>query len=136
MGVASYSEDILTRFLEATETMPIVISSLLPRHHCPFCPKTFEDRQSLSDHVYSQHHGDRPVLVIGGREPDQTSTIRQSLRREQIAVENCSAVRVRINGVWQNDTIPQTVPKLLSRETDALIDLELVNRFDGIAATG
>lgn len=133
MGVASYREDDLTRFLEATETVPIFGPPRPPRHHCPFCTETFEDRHSLSDHLSSSHHGDRPVLVIGGREPDQTSTIRQPLRTGQIAVENCSAARVSLNGVWQDEVSPQTVPTLLSRETDAVIDLELINRFDEVA---
>jgi hypothetical protein len=134
MGVASYREDDLMRFLEATEGLPILGWPTPPRHHCPFCAETFEDRHALSDHLASIHRGERPVLMIGGREPDQTSTIRQPLRAAQIAVENCSAARVRLNSAAQPEMPPIAVLTLLSEQTDAVIDLVLINRFDEVAA--
>ena len=133
MGVASYREDDLTRFLESMETVPEFRPPGPPHHHCPFCPEIFENRQLLSTHLSSSHHGDRPVLVIGGREPDKTSTIRQQLHTGQIAVENCSAVRVRLNGVWQAEESAEALPILLSREMDAVVELELINNFDEVA---
>ena len=131
--MSHHREDDLTRFLEATEAMPVFGPPEPPRHYCPFCTETLPDRHSLSDHLSARHHGDRPVLLIAGREPDQTSTIRQSLRMEQIAVENCSVAHLRVNGIWQNEVSWRAVPTLLSREADAVIDLELVNRFDEVA---
>jgi hypothetical protein len=133
VGAASYLEDDLTRFFEATEPLPIFGPPGHPRHHCPFCKETFEDRHLLSKHLSAKHHGNRPVLLINGREPDRIATIRQALQREQIAVENCSMVRVCLNGIRQDDASPQGVPELLSHETDATIILELINRFDETA---
>ncbi len=133
MGVASYLEDDLTRFLEATQTLSVFGPPSPPRHHCPFCGKSFEDRRRLSQHLFSSHHGDRPVLLIAGREPDQTSTIRQRLHTDQFAIENCSAMRVRVNGVWQKDMALHAVALRLSQERDAVVELELVNRFDEVA---
>lgn len=127
-------EDDLTRFLEATEGLPVLGLPVPPRHHCPFCAETFENRHALSEHLASIHRGERPVLIIGGREPDQTSTIRQPLQAAQIAVENCSAARVRLNSALQPEMPPKAVPKLLSEQTDAVIDLVLINRFDEVAA--
>ena len=133
MGVVSYREDDLYRYLEATETVPAFGPPGPPRHHWPFCAESFEDGHRLREHLSSSPHGDRPVLLIAGREPDQTSTISQLLLTDQISIENCSAVSVRFNGVLQNDMELQSVATLLSRETNAIIELELVNRFDEVA---
>ena len=78
MGVASYREDDLTRYLEATET-PSVWGPWVPVYRCPFCSETFEDRQPLNDHLSSRHRGHRPILLVGGLEPDRITTIRQRL---------------------------------------------------------
>lgn len=133
MGFASYAEDDLTRFFEATGPVPVFGPPEPPRQYCPFCSETFEDRHALSDHLSFSHHGDRPILVIGGREPDQTSTIRQPLRTEQITIENCSTACVSLNGVRQGEVSREAVATLLSQETDAVIDLDLVNHFDEVA---
>lgn len=135
MGAASYQEDILRRFFEATETTTSILGPPAPpRHFCPFCNNFFTDRFLLSDHLSSSHSGSRPVLVIAGTEPGQISTFRQPLRMEQIAVENCTVARLRLNGVIQDEVLPQNVPTLLSRETDADFCLNLINQFDEVAA--
>lgn len=135
MGAASYQEDILRRFFEATETTRQLLGSPAPpRHYCPFCNASFTDRYLLSDHLSTRHTGSRPVLVIAGIEPNQISTFRQTLRPEQIAVENCTAVRVRFNGVIQEKVPPQSVAALLSRQNDADVCLDLFNRFDEMTA--
>lgn len=133
MGVASYQEDDLTRFLESTEA-PLVFKPLSPpRHYCPFCVESFANRHALTDHLSSSHWGDRPVLVIRGREPDRRSTIRQPVRSEDITIGNCSHVLARLNGGRLQHLAPHRVPVLLSRESDAVVDLELVNCFDEVA---
>ena len=134
MGAASYREDVLNRFFEATEALPLLGPLGPPRHHCPFCTETFDDRHALSAHLSSRHHGDRPVLLISGREPDGISTIRQFIRTDEISIENCSSARVRLNGIWMDDLSPSRVPSLLSRETDAVLEIELANRFDEVAS--
>ena len=57
--------------------------------------------------------------MIGGREPDLTSKIRQPLRPAQIAVEYCSEARVRLNGASQSELPLKDLPTLLSAQTDA-----------------
>lgn len=133
MGVASYREDDLTRYLEATET-PLVWGQLAPVYLCPFCSETFEDRQLLSNHLSSRHYGLRPILLIRGWEPDRITTIRQRLWEPQIVVDNCSDVHMRVNGTRCDGILQQDVPRLLAKESDAVIELELVNRFDDVAA--
>lgn len=133
MGVASYREDDLTRYLEATETPP-VWGPLTPVYPCPFCSETFEDRQLLSNHLSSRHRGHRPILLVGGWEPDRITTIRQQLWEPQIAVENCSDVHIRVDGTRRDGLLQQDIPRLLAQETDAVIELELVNHFDDVAA--
>ena len=133
MGIASYREDDLARYFEATETMPVSMP-LIPLHHCPFCSETFEERKLLSDHLSARHHGHRPVLMINGREPGQIATIRQRLPAPKITVDNCSVMHMLVNGIQLNSVSPEDIPRLLAQQTDAVIKLELVNRFDDVAA--
>ena len=133
MGVASYREDDLTRYLEATDT-PLVWGSLAPVYLCPFCNETFEDRQLLSSHLSSRHRGRRPILLIAGWEPERITTIRQRLWAPQIVVENCSDVHMQINGTRRDGLLQQDIPQILALESDAVIELELVNCFDDMAA--
>lgn len=81
----------------------------------------------------TNHQGSRPVLVIGGREPGRISTFRQPLAAEQIVVENCTYIRLRINGIWHKEKAPQALATVVSREMNADIDLVLVNSFDEVA---
>ena len=115
--------------------MPELMPSGPPRHKCPFCPETFENKHSLSNHLSSNHHGERPVLLIAGREPGRISAVRQPLHTEQIIVENCSLARVSLNGSRQNEIPPYAVAALLAKEVDAIIEIELVNRYDAVAST-
>ena len=133
MGVASYREDDLTRYLEATET-PAVWGPWAPVYRCPFCSETFEDRQPLNDHLSSRHRGHRPILLVGGWEPDRITTIRQRLWESHIAIENCSDVHVRVNGIRRDGLLQHNIPRLLAQETDAVIELELVNKFNDLAS--
>jgi len=134
MGAASYREDDLTRFLEATEAPVVPTGPAPPRNHCPLCAKYFVDRHFLSDHLSTEHRGSRPVLLIEGVEPDQTSTIRQRVHRSRVSVENCSEVRIRIDGTLLDHLTPTRVPELLCGERNSIVELEMVNRFDRAAA--
>lgn len=129
MGVASYREDDLTRFLEATEP-PVRSQPWFPRHYCPFCGDVFDDGPKLQTHLSEKHHGERPVLIVAGREPDAIATINQSPKDGEVVVENCTSIRLRQNGRQIVDPSPQALYTLLSNETDAILDIELVNQFD------
>lgn len=86
VGFASYREDDLFRFLDATTNVPDPSEALPQRYRCPFCAESFEDQHTLSAHLSARHRGDRPVLMIAGREPDRVSTIRQPLPTSEIVL--------------------------------------------------
>ena len=74
------------------------------------------------------------MLLIGDWEPNRITTIRQRLWEPQIAIENCSGVHMRVNGTRRDRLLQQHIPRLLAQEPDAVIELELANRFDDVAA--
>jgi hypothetical protein len=99
VGIASYREDIFLRFLEATNKPPPIVPELTLTHYCPFCGEGFVDATSLTAHLSRRHHGARPVLLVDGGEPDQTSTIRHPLRADQIVIApDNTAAHLRMNG--------------------------------------
>jgi len=102
---------------------------------CPFCAATFRVTRELTNHLGDQHRGGRPILLLQGREPAQLQQHRvgTSLRRVDVVLQNCSAAVVSINAGPQQALAPAELPKLLSSQTDALIDLELANQFDPAA---
>ena len=134
MGIASYREDIFLRFLESTDKRPPIVPELPPTHYCPFCTEGFVDTTSLTAHLSQRHHGTRPVLFIGGREPDQISVIRETLSSDQIVIlPEDAAAHLRMNGEWVAVRGTIGVKGLLSRERDAEITVDLVHRFDPVA---
>ena len=132
MGVASYREDLLTRYYEGRPT--VVSSSAATRYRCPFCNESFETKGELSAHRSSAHRGKRPILLIKGREPASNETIRQALRPDDIEAVDCTSVRIRRNGVaMPPGTLPNILCDRIACETDALLECELVNEFDPAA---
>ena len=105
------------------------------RIRCPFCMVSFRLTRELTEHLGDRHRGGRPILLLQGREPAQLQQhpVGTSLRRADIVLQNCSAAVVSINAGPRQALAPAELPKLLSSQTDALIDLELANQFDSAA---
>jgi hypothetical protein len=127
-------EDAWDAYLEAQPTAEPPPPELV-RIRCPFCAASFRLARELTDHFGDQHHGERPVLLLQGREPAQLQQHRigTSLRRADVILQNCSTAVVSINAGPQLALAPAELPKLLSSQTDALIDLQLANQFDPAA---
>lgn len=132
MGVASYREDLLTRYYEGRPAA--VPPPATVRYRCPFCNESFETKGELNAHRSSAHRGERPILLIKGREPATNETIRQALRPDDIEAVNCTSVRIRRNGVaMPPDSVPNILCDRIACEKDALLECELVNEFDPAA---
>ncbi len=130
MGFASYYEDDMLR----SSPLPLPLTpgkQLLP---CPFCGERFDDQRSLNDHLSLKHVGERPILMVSGREPDQSSRFTQPLAAAQIGIKNSSTAYIEVNGLAKKEVSPHDVPKLLSQKTDANIKIQLANRFDNVAS--
>jgi hypothetical protein len=133
MGVASYREDIYLQFLESTARAPDFIPPGPPDQICPFCGDRFKDQRRLVEHLSSAHRGDRPVLLLYGREPDRHCQIAYRLRKENMLIQNCTSARLRIDGHETMDVPSSRVGSLLASAVDSIVDLELANRFDNSA---
>jgi hypothetical protein len=133
MGVASYREDIYLRFLESTAPLLDLPESGPVRESCPFCEQTFLTHSALLQHLTKVHRGDRPLLLIGGREPDAVYKIHHKLQVSRIVVRNCTNVQVTVDGRRQPPTSLRRIANLLAAQVDSTIVLELVNRFDAVA---
>jgi hypothetical protein len=135
MGFASYDGSIIERFLQATEPAFGDGVGTPPAHCCPFCHEPFEGYDGLLDHLAELHRGDRLILLLAGREPNSRDTIREKLHKTQILVKNCTTVRARINGNWITKNLsPRNLPALLAKQIDSVVDLQLSNRYDKVAA--
>lgn len=132
MGVASYREDLLTAFFERTQTE--IPRSRPPLHSCPFCYAGFDDRSALLKHLSVQHRGERPILRISGRELAGNAIIRQSIHSDDIEILNCTSINIKKNGDVRPDQRPDILSDWLVRETDAVVEVKLVNKFDPAAA--
>lgn len=133
MGFASYREDDLTRFLAATDPSPMP-RPRVPQHHCPFCNKVFDTGTALTAHLSSEHRGDRPVLVIAGREPDQSATIRRKPIPDDISIENYTTIKARLNGRVLQGITEEQLRVLLAEQASAILDIDLINEFEPAAA--
>lgn len=131
MGVASYREDLLTAYYEGTQG--VLPEARPPLHCCPFCGEDFDDRNALTLHLSSIHRGERPILRIGGREPETRGTIRHALRDDDIEVVNCTSVRIRKSGIELPHRTPDSVRGPLLGETDTVLEVDLINEFDSSA---
>ena len=105
------------------------------RIRCPFCTASFSLARELTAHLGDKHRGERPILLLRGLEPAQLQhhRIGTSLRRADVILQNCSAATVSVNAGPQQTLTPAELPKLLSSQTDALIDMQLSNQFDPAA---
>src|SRR3979411_1652932 len=131
MGVASYREDIYLRFLESTDRAADDFTPPGPPGEiCPFCGDHFKDQNSLIEHLSDAHRGDRPFLLLYGREPDRRSRISYRTPKERILVQNCTSARLRIDGRAPMDISPTRIGRLLASEVDSIVELELENKFD------
>ncbi len=134
MTIGWIQEDAWDAYLEAQPTTePPPPGPVLIR--CPFCAANFRHTRELTDHLSDRHRGERPILLLQGLEPahNQPQRVGTSLRRTDVILQNCSSAIVSINGGPQQALAPDELPKLLSSQTDALIDLKLANKFDSAA---
>ncbi len=134
MTIGWILEDAWDAYLEAQPTAEPPPPEPV-RIRCPFCAASFRLTRELTDHLSDQHRGERPILMLQGLEPAQLQQHRvgTSLRRADVILRNCSAAVVSINAGPQQALAPTDLPKLLSSQTDALIDVELANQFDPAA---
>lgn len=133
MGVASYREDIYLRFLESAEQVPDAFVAGPPDEICPFCGSHFENQSDLLEHLSEAHRGDRPILLLHGREPDQHCQIGYRLLKDRILVKNCTSAHLRINGRPHVDVPSERVARLIADEIDSILEVELENKFDASA---
>jgi len=127
-------EDAWDAYLEAQPT--VEPSPPEPaRVRCPFCTASFSSARELTAHLGDKHRGERPILLLRGMEPAQLQhhRIGTSLRRADIILQNCSAAVVIVNAGPHQALAPAELPKFLSSQTDALIDIQLSNLFDPAA---
>ena len=131
MGLASYHEDLLTAFLEGKPT--VFPRPAAPLHRCPFCSLDFARKKDLGEHLSLIHRGERPVLLIEGHEPARDAAIRQAIRTDDIVVENCTMIRISKSGVALPEDSPDALRALLLSETNTLLEIDLLNKFDPAA---
>ena len=80
------------------------------------------------------HRGERPILLISGREPSSNGAIRQAIREDDIVLKNCTLARISRNGVTLPEDSPEELRALLGRETSTVLEFDLLNQFDSAAS--
>jgi hypothetical protein len=133
MALASFREDIYERYSDDTFTHQRIGPPPPPRHRCPLCSKSFDDDRSLMHHIGDAHRGDPPVLLIAGRTPGREVVVIRAFGQDEVSVQNCTEVWVRESPGERRSYAPRQLPRLLASLKDALVDLELLNRFEPLA---
>ncbi len=134
MGVASYREDIFFRFLENTD--PVAdgfVPAGPPGAVCPFCGGHFSDQPSLIEHLSDAHRGDRPILLLHGREPDRYTRIGYRMHKDRILLQNCTSACLRVNRRGPTVIPLHAIGPLLANQEDSIVELELENKFENLA---
>jgi hypothetical protein len=99
-----------------------------PVYPCPICAKPFEDANSVSWHVSTEHPIERPVLFLKGASAPSFIPIREALEPEDVLVANCTDARLSRNGRPEVEVDPDELGSLVAQDTDAEHRLRLFNR--------
>ena len=127
-------EDGMDAFFEGTDRVPDPGPAPEPTFSCPFCKAVLVSRHSLQNHVADRHNVDRPVILLGGREPSRDITLRVALGHAQIVTANVTSARVRVDGM-QYETVPlNSLAAQLSHFRRAEVSLILTNNSQKNAA--
>jgi len=84
-------------FLEGTERVPDP-RPRQPSFQCPFCNVVVQTRRELHAMSLRSHHVARPILLLAGREPTQTSIIRTTISAGDIYLGNVTAAEIAVDG--------------------------------------
>lgn|ERR1700704_2106484 len=103
------------RFLEGTERVPNPGPARSPCFRCPFCDVVLETKRRLQDHVSAKHHVARPILLLGEKEPMQTSIIRAVTSVRDLALANVTTAEIEIDGGGRNPIPVRELARALSR---------------------
>lgn len=120
-------EDAIEAFYEGTERTPDPGPTAKPIFRCPFCSSDFSMQKMLHDHVYMEHRVERPVMLLGGREPSARAVLRVPVCESEIAVANATTTRISIDGGEPKRYPPGVVPKKLADTRQGEMNLVLVN---------
>lgn len=126
-------EDSVERFLAGTTLVPDPTGPLPERFNCPFCAASFESAKLRSNHLQATHVGQRPIILLHGREPTSHDTIRKMLPAGQIEFLNCTSIRRLRSGDRGELLTPREATYLLS-QSPRRIRLELLNNFEPSAS--
>jgi hypothetical protein len=134
MTVGWIFEDAWERYLAAQPDANLPPPGPL-RVRCPFCATDFAAVQEMLDHLQNRHRGERPVLLLGGREPSGggSAQIRTSIRLSEVVVQNCSEARLGLDGAAPAIVSAEQLQELLTHQRDAVVDIELINQYDQVA---
>ena len=86
----------------------------------------------MLSHLSDRHRGERPVLLVRATEPEGGGLARvgTALRASEVALQNCTAAALAIDGSPLEPIAVANVPAALAGLRDALVDLQLVHQFD------
>lgn len=128
MTVGWIREGDLDAFYEGTEQTPDPAAAKQPLYSCPFCSSVFGILAEFHDHVYTLHRVDRPLLLMGGREPAAFSVIRSRPDSSEIIVENASHAFVSIDGSHPRRITVDGLMILISSIAQGELTTEIVSK--------
>ncbi|MGY0780595.1 hypothetical protein FBZ83_104420 [Azospirillum brasilense] len=116
---------------------PLVVGAREPpAFACPFCAASFPSERRRSEHISLEHPIERPLLFVRGRLAPSSVTLRQRCAAGDLAVENCTRIRLRRNGEWEPVAAIDAALARIAASRDGHFQLELENgrRADGASA--
>ena len=114
-------------FLEGTERVPNPGPPRPPSFRCPFCDVVLETRRRLQHHVSASHHVARPILLLGDKEPTQTSIVRVIKSARNFVLANVTTAEIEIDGGARTSIPIRKLADVLSRIKQGDVSLTLTN---------
>jgi hypothetical protein len=114
-------------FLEGTQRTPDPGPPSPPTFRCPFCDSILSSPAQLQNHVSGDHFVARPILLIGGIEPTETSVIRSPRGIGTFFIANATNAEIEVDGGAQVPIAVTGLARELSKLKQGEISISLSN---------
>jgi len=115
------------RFLEGTERVPNPGPARSPCFDVLFVMLFWKRNVDYRTMFSAKHHVARPILLLGEKEPMQTSIIRAVTSVRDLALANVTTAEIEIDGGGRNPIPVRELARALSRIKQGEVSLTLTN---------
>ena len=119
--------DLRGRYIDEVYTSPPPAPPTFP---CPYCGKICDSKKFLASHTRTAHPLELPILTINGRPARSEEILRQPIDQETFDLSNATNIYLCIGSDGYHDVTGSQLYDELSKVTDHLALIRLVNFRD------